>query len=132
VDQSRHWNWLIVPAVLAAFLGAVSTNMDKFHGWSFAFLCVVAVLLGAVGYIWARDRVLPAWERLPKVRRLGLIVLAAAIVLAGRLIANRHKPNAAVADVLAGIGVLIALALLALYRIVSHFLESRQTHTSRH
>jgi len=89
-------------------------NMQRLQGWSFISLCVIAVILGAVGYIWARDRVLPTWERLPKSRRLLLIALMAAIVLGARLIVNRHKPSAEFADVLAGIGVLVALALLGL------------------
>ena len=121
MDRRPQFPWLILAtAILAAFLAAVSMNMQRFHGWSFILLCVVAVLLGAVGYIWARDRVLPVWERLPKSRRFLLIAVTAAIVLAARLIANRHRPNAALADLLAGIGVLVALALLGLYRLLSH------------
>jgi len=98
--------------------------MQRFQGWSFIILCFVASLLGGVGYLWARDRLLPSWERLPKVRRLFLIALMAAIVLGARLIANRHNPNGAFADVMAGIGVLVALALLGLYRILSRLLDS--------
>jgi len=94
-------------------------------------MCFVAALLGGVGYVWARDRVLPSWERLPKSRRLLLIALTAAIVLAARLIANRHKPNAAFADVLAGVGVLVALALLGLYRLMSHRVDSPHARTFR-
>jgi uncharacterized membrane protein len=127
-----QWRWLMLAAViLAAFLAAVSLNMQRFHGWSFIILCFVASLLGGVGYLWARDRVLPSWERLPKVRRLLLIALMAVIVLAARLIANRHNPNEALADVLAGIGVLVALALLGLYRIMSRRLSSFQGRTSK-
>ena len=103
--------------------------MDRFRGWSFVLLCVIAVVLGAGGYIWARDRVLPAWERLPKAKRFCLIALAAAVVLGARLSANKHKPNEQIADVVAGIGVLVALALLGLYRLVSHLLHA---HTSKH
>ena len=116
-----QWYFLILAAIiLAAFLAAVSMNMEKLHGWSFILICVIAVVLGAVGYVWARDRVLPSWELLPKSRRALLIALTAAVVLAARLIVNRHKPNAAFADVLAAIGVLVALALLGLYRLLSH------------
>jgi len=103
---------VVAAAVVAAFLAALSMNMERLQGRSFVVLCGVAVVLGAVGYVWARDRVLPAWERLPKARRVLLMGLAAAIVLGGRLIVNRHKPNEALADVLAGIGVLVALVLL--------------------
>lgn len=106
-------------------------TMERLHGWSFIVLCFVASLLGAVGYLWARDRVLPAWERLPKSRRLFLVALAAAIVLGARLITNRHKPNEQFADVLAGIGVLVALALLGLYRVVFHRSNSIVARTSR-
>ena len=106
-------------------------NMQKFHGWSFIVLCVIAVMLGAVGYLWARDRVLPTWERLPKARRVLLIALAAAIVLGARLIVNRHKPSERLADLMAGIGVLVALALLGLYRIMSHLLGSPHAGTSK-
>ena len=121
MDPAPRWRSLIfAAAVLAAFLAAVSLNMQRFQGWSFILICVISLLLGGVGYVWARDRVLPSWERLPKSRRLLLIASTAAIVLGARLIANRHKPNAALADVLAGIGVLIALALLGLYRLLSH------------
>jgi len=95
-------------------------NMERLQGWSFVLVCIVAVVLGAVGYIWARERVLPAWERLPAVRRFLLIAMTAAVVLGARLIANRHRPNQALADVLAGVGVLVALAVLALYRTMSH------------
>ena len=119
MERSAQWRWLILAlAILVLFLGAVSMNMQRLHGWIFILLCVVAALLGAVGYMWARDRVLPVWEQLPKARRLLLIVLTAAIVLAGRFVANRHKPSEEFADVIAGIGVLVALALLGLYRTV--------------
>jgi len=129
VDRSPQWRSLIpAAAILAAFLAVVSMYMERLHGWSFILLCIIAVLLGAVGYMWARDRVLPAWEPLPRARRLLLVVLAAAIVLAARLIANQHKPNEQIADVVAGIGVLVALALLGLYRLVSHLLHA---HTSK-
>jgi drug/metabolite transporter (DMT)-like permease len=130
IDRHSMWRWLIAAAVLAAFLGAASMNMERLQGWSFITLCFVASLLGGVGYLWARDRVLPSWERLPKVRRLLLVVLTAAVVLAGRLIANRHKPNEQFADVIAGIGVLVALALLGLYRIASHIRDSSHTRAS--
>ena len=110
----QYRSLILAAAILAAFLAAVSLNMQRLQGWSFILLCVIAVMLGAVGYIWARDRVLPTWERLPKSRRLSLIALMAAIVLGARLIVNRHKPSAEFADVLAGIGVLVALALLGL------------------
>jgi len=106
--------------------------MQRFHGWSFIVLCFVASLLGGVGYLWARDRVLPSWERLPKARRLFLIALTAAIVLAARLIANRHNPNEAFADLMVGIGVLAALALVGLYRILSRLLDSFHARASRH
>jgi len=102
--------------------------MERLHGWSFILLCVIAVMLGAVGYVWARDRALPAWERLPKARRFLLITMTAAVVLGARLIANQHKPNEQIADGVAGIGVLVALALLGLYRLVSHLLHA---HTSK-
>lgn len=129
MDRSPQWRSLIpAAAILAAFLAVVSMYMERLHGWSFILLCIIAVLLGAVGYMWARDRVLPAWEPLPRARRLLLVVLAAAIVLAARLIANQHKPNEQIADVVAGIGVLVALALLGLYRLVSHLLHA---HTSK-
>ncbi len=94
--------------------------MERLHGWSFIVLCFVASLLGAVGYLWARDRLLPIWERLPKGRRAFLVGLIIAIVLAGRLIANRHKPDEQFADVVIGIGVLAALALVGLSRKISH------------
>lgn len=103
--------------------------MQRLQGWSFIILCFVASLLGGAGYLWARERVLPAWERLPRAKRLLLIALAAAIVLGARLLANRHKPNEQFADVLAGIGVLVALALMGLYRWMSHFLDSIHTRT---
>ena len=95
-------------------------NIERLQGWSFLVLCVLAGSLGGVGYLWARDRVLPTWERLPRARRFFLIVLIAVIVVAGRLVANRHKPEKEFADVMAGIGFLIALALLELYRFRSH------------
>lgn len=122
---------MLAAIICAAFLAAVSLNMQRFHGWSFMILCFVASLLGGVGYLWARDRVLPSWERLPKVRRLFLIALMAAIVLAARLIANRHNPNEAFADLMVGVGVLVALALLGLYRILAHLLDSYHARTSR-
>ena len=132
MDPSPQWRWLLLAAaILAAFLAAISLNMQKLHGWSFIVLCVIAASLGGIGYLWARDRVLPTWERLPKVRRLFLIALAAAIVLGARLIANRHKPNEQFADVMAGIGVLVALGLLGLYRIMSHLFDSFHARTSR-
>jgi drug/metabolite transporter (DMT)-like permease len=121
VDPSPQWRWLIVAAaILAAFLGAVSITMERLHEWSFIVLCFVASLLGAVGYLWARDRLLPSWERLPKARRLFLVLLTVAIILGGRLVANRHKPDAQLADVMIGAGVLAALALVGLYRKISH------------
>jgi hypothetical protein len=133
VDESPQWRWLILAvAVLAVFVGIVSMNMQRLQGWSFIILCAIAALLGGMGYRWARDRVLPAWKQLPKARRLLVVVLTAAIVLAGRLIANRHKPNEEFADVLAGIGVLVALAVLGLYRLMSHLLGSLHTGASRH
>jgi drug/metabolite transporter (DMT)-like permease len=120
VGEFIHWRWLIVAAVvLAAFLGAVSMIMERLHGWSFIVLCFVASLLGAVGYLWARDRLLPSWERLPKTRRLLLVGLTAASVLGGRLIANRHKSDAQFADVMIGVGVLAAIVVVGLYRKVS-------------
>ncbi len=94
--------------------------MERLHGWSFLVLCFIASLLGAVGYLWARDRLLPSWERLPKGRRLFLVALTAAIVLGGRLIANRHKPDEQLADVMVGIGFLAAVGLVRLYRKISH------------
>ncbi len=106
-------------------------NMQRLHGWSFLILCVIAGSLGGLGYLWARDRVLPTWKRLPRVRRVLIIALTAIIVLAARLIANRHKPNEEFADVLAGIAVLVALALLGLYRIMSHLLDSLHARASR-
>jgi hypothetical protein len=133
VDPSPQWRWLILAvAILAAFLAAVSMNMQRLHGWGFIILCVLAVFLGGIGYLWARDRVLPAWERLPKARRIFLIALAAAVVLGSRLIVNRHKPNEELADLVAGAGVLVALALLGLYRLMSHLLDSFHTRASRH
>jgi hypothetical protein len=123
---------MLAAAILAAFLAAVSMNMQRFHGWSFIILCVIAGLLGGMGYFWARDRVLPSWERLPKVRRVLMIALAAAVVLGARLVANRHKPDEEFADVMAGIGVLVALALLGLYRIMSHLLDSFHARASKH
>lgn len=108
--------------VLAAFLGAVSMSMERLHGWSFIVLCFVASLLGALGYLWARDRLFPSWERLPKARRAFLVGLTAAIVLAGRFIANRHKPDEQIADVMIGAGILAALALVELYRKISRLL----------
>lgn len=118
MDASLQWRWLLLAAViLAAFLGAVSMTMERLHGWSFIVLCFIASLLGAVGYLWARDRLLPIWECLPKARRIFLVGLTAAIVLAGRLIANRHKPDEQIADVMIGIGVLATLTLVGLYRL---------------
>jgi hypothetical protein len=132
VDQSPDWRWLMLAGViLAAFLAAVSLYMQRFHGWSFIVLCFVASSLGGVGYLWGRDRVLPSWERLPKVRRLSLIALTAAIVLSARLIANRHNPKEAFADLLVFMGVLVAFALSGLYRILSHLLDSSHARTSR-
>ncbi len=94
--------------------------MERLHGWSFIVLCFVASLLGAVGYLWARDRLLLSWEQLPKSGRLLLVALTAVIVLGGRFIANRHKPDERFVDVMIGIGVLVALALVGLYRKISH------------
>ena len=132
MNPSPQWGWLLLAAaILAAFLAAVSMNIQRFHGWSFIILCVIAASLGGMGYLWARDRVLPVWERLPKVRRFFLIALAAAVVLGARLIANRHKPNEQFADVMAGIGILVALALLGLYRVMSHLFDSSHARTSR-
>ena len=132
VDRSPQWRWLMLAAaILAAFLAAVSMNMQRLHGWSFIILCVIAASLGGIGYLLARDRVLPTWEQLPKLRRVLLIALAAAIVLGARLIVNRHKPNEQSADVLAGIGVLVALGLLWLYRIMSHLWDSSHPRTSK-
>ena len=111
---------MLATAIFAAFVGAVSMNMERLHGWSFIVVCFVASLLGAVGYLWARDRLVPTWERLPKARRLFLVALTAAIVLGGRLVANRHKPDEQFADVMIGIGVLAAFALVGLYRRISH------------
>ena len=95
-------------------------TMERLHGWSFIVLCFAASVLGAVGYLWARDRLLPTWERLPKARRLFLVALTAVIVLGGRLVANRHKSDAQFADVMIGIGILAALALVGLSRKASH------------
>ena len=106
-------------------------NMERLHGWSFLILCAIAGALGGLGYLWARDIVLPRWKQLPKVRRLFLIALTAAIVLSGRLVANRHKPDEEFADVMACVGVLVALALLGLYRFMSHFLDSFHSRASR-
>ncbi len=106
-------------------------TMERFHGWSFIVLCFVASLLGAVGYLWARDRLLPTWELLPKARRLFLALLTVAIVLAGRLVANRHKPDEEFADVMACVGVLAAFVLVGLYRIMSHLLDSLHARASR-
>jgi len=115
VDSPPQYRSLILAAaILAAFLAAVSMNMQRLQGWSFILLCVIAVLLGGAGYIWARDRVLPTWERLPKSGRLMLIALMAVIVLGARLIVNRHKPSAQFADAMAALGVFVALALLGL------------------
>jgi hypothetical protein len=122
---------MLAAVILAAFLAAVSMNMQRLHGWSFIVLCFVSSLLGGVGYLWTKDTVLPIWERLPRVRRLFLVALTAAVVLVARLIANRHNPNEAFADVIAGIGVLVALALLGLYRILSHVLDFFHARTSR-
>jgi len=120
MERSPRWRWLILAAaILALFLGAVSMNMQKLQGWNFALLCAVAVLLGVGGYMWGRDRLLPVWEQLPRAKRVLLVVLTATAVLIGRLLANRHKPNEQFADLMAGIGVLIALALLGLYRTMS-------------
>jgi hypothetical protein len=49
-----------------------------------------------------------------------LVAFTAAIVLGGRLVANRHKPDEQFADVMIGIGVLAAFALVGLYRRISH------------
>jgi len=122
---------MLAAAILAAFLAAVSLNMQRFQGWSFIILCFVASLLGGVGYLWARDRVLPSWERLSKTKRLFLILLMAAIVLGARLIANRHSPNEAFADLMVAIGFLIVLALFGLYRLLSDRLHSSHARTSR-
>ena len=105
-------------------------NMERLHGSSFIILCAIAALLGGIGYR-ARDLVLPTWKRLPKARRLFLIALTAAIILAGRLVANRHNPDQQFADVLVCIGVLVALALWGLYRILSHLSDSFHSHASR-
>ncbi len=106
-------------------------TMERFHGWSFIVLCFAASLLGAVGYLWARDRLLPTWELLPKARRLFLALLTVAIVLAGRLVANRHKPDEEFADVMACVGVLAAFVLVGLYRIMSHLLDCFHSRASR-
>ena len=116
----QYRSLILAATILATFLAAVSMNMQRLQGWSFILLCVIAVMLGAVGYIWARDRVLSTWEQLPKSRRLLLIALMAAIVLGARLIVNRHKSGAQFADAMAALGVLVALALLGLYRRMSH------------
>lgn len=132
MDRTPQWRWLMLAAaILAAFLEAVSMNMQRLHGWSFVIVCILAGSLGGMGYLWARDRVLPSWKRLPKVRRLFLIVLTAAVVLGGRLVANRHKPNEEFADVMACIGVLVALVLLGLYSIMSHLLDAFHARASR-
>ena len=121
MDASPKWRWLLLAAaIVAAFLGVVSVTMERLHGWSFIGLCFVAGLLGAVGYLWARDHLLPTWERLSKARRIFLVGLIIAIVLAGRLIANRHKPDEQFADVMIGIGVLAAVGLVGIYRKISH------------
>ena len=132
MDPSPQWRSLILAAViLAAFLAAVSMNLQRFQGWSFIILCILAALLGGAGYAWARDRVLPAWERLPKSRRVFLVALTAGIVLVVRFIANRHRPNEQFADLLACIGLLVALGMLGLYRVVSHLLGSFHARISR-
>ncbi len=123
---------MLSAVILAAFLGAVSMNMQRLQGWGFLILCLIAGSLGGLGYLWARDRVLPAWERLPKIKRLFLILLMAAIVLGARFIANRHKPDEEFADLLACIGVLVALALLGAYRIWSRLLDSLHERISKH
>lgn len=121
MDQSPQWRSLILAvAIFAAFVGAVSMNIGRLQGWSFLVLCAIAGSLGGVGYLWARDRVLPTWERLPGAKRFFLIALIAVVVLAGRLVANRHKPEREFADVMVGVCFLIALALLELYRVRSH------------
>jgi len=132
VDQSPHWRWLFLAAViLAAFVGAVSVFMERLHGWSFIILCAIAALLGGIGY-GARNLVLPTWKRLPKVRRFLLIALTAVIVLAGRLVANRHSPDEQFADVLVCLGFLVALALVGLYRLMSHLFDAFHARASRH
>lgn len=131
MDEPPRWRWLVLAAaILAVFLGVVSTNMERLHGGSFIALCLIAVLLGGVGYVWARDRVLPIWERLPNVRRLLLIGLMAAIVLAGRLIANWHNSDERFVDLMVGVGVLAALVLWGLYPSMTHFWDS--LHSRRH
>jgi peptidoglycan/LPS O-acetylase OafA/YrhL len=130
VDPSPRWLLLAV-AILAAFLGAVSMVVQELYGWSFIVLCALAGLLGGIGYR-ARDLVLPTWKRLPKAKRLVLVALTAAIILASRFVANRHKPNAQMADLMIGIGVLVALALVGLYRLTSHRLDSLHGRASRH
>ncbi len=102
-------------------------NMQRLHGWSFVILCAVASLLGGIGYR-ARGLLLPAWKRLSKARRLLVIALTAAVILAGRLVANRHKPDEQFADVMVAIGVLVALGLVGVYRIMSN---SSHAHGSR-
>jgi hypothetical protein len=106
-------------------------NMQRLHGWSFIILCAIAGLLGGIAYR-ARDLVLPAWKRLPKARRLFLIALTVAIVLAGRLVANRHNPDEQFADVIVCAGFLVVFALVGLYRIMSHLLGSLHVRASRH
>ena len=125
MDPSPQWRWLLLAVViLAAFVGAVSMTMPRLHGWSFIVLCAIAGLLGGIGYRF-RDLVLPTWKQLPKGKRLFLIALTAAIVLAGRLVANRHRPDEQFADVVVAIGVLVALALVGVYHIMSSSSHAR-------
>ena len=106
-------------------------NMETLQGWGFVILCVIAGSLGGVGYLWAGHRVLPAWERLPRATRLLLIGLMAAIVLGGRLVANRHNPDEQFVDLMAGVGILAALVLWGLFESEFHFRDSLHSRTPR-
>ena len=131
VDLSAHWRWFVLAvAILEAFVGAVSMTMQRLHGWSFIVLCAIAGLLGGIGYR-VRDLVLPTWKRLPKGKRLFLIALTAAIILAGRLVANWRQPGEQFADLIALIGAVVALALVGLYRIMAHLVDSSHARASR-
>lgn len=117
-------------ALVVVFVAALSMRVQQV-GWSFFILCFVVGSLGGLSLLWIKGRVQANWNQLPKSKRIPLTALAIALVLAAIFLGNRHEPNEAAADVMECLSVLLALALLGLYRVWSRFLDNLHSKFSK-
>lgn len=117
--------------IVAVFLAAVSAHMERLRGWTFLIVCFVAGSIGGLGVIWARNRFLLRWNPLRKSTKRIVLAAVIGIYLIATFVANHHKPDGDVDDLLACLSIIGILLLWGLYRITSRILDALHARFSR-